>query len=68
MEVSLAVPPTTQGLAMTPKFLREEAARFRDMADTVDREASKQRLLSMAADYDARARAADELTKVEDRQ
>jgi hypothetical protein len=33
------------------------------MADTADREASKLRLLSMAADYDARAKAADELTK-----
>jgi len=48
---------------MTPKFLRQEAARFRDMADTADREASKLRLLSMAADYVARAKAADELTK-----
>jgi hypothetical protein len=48
---------------MTPKFLRQEAARFRDMADTADREASKLRLLSMAADYDARAKAAAELTK-----
>ena len=33
MEVSLAAPPTPRGLAMTPKFLREEAAQFRDMAD-----------------------------------
>jgi hypothetical protein len=45
---------------MTPKFLREEAARFRGMAETVDREASKQRFLMMAADFEARAQAADE--------
>jgi hypothetical protein len=68
MEVSLAAPLTPEGLAMSPKFLREEAARFRDLAATVDREASKQRLLSIAADYDSRARAADELTKAENRQ
>jgi hypothetical protein len=46
---------------MTPKFLRDEAARFRGMVETVDREASKQRLLAMAADYEAKADAADEL-------
>jgi hypothetical protein len=45
---------------MTPQFLRQEAARFRGMADTVDREASKQRLLKMAIDYDAQANAAEE--------
>ncbi len=45
---------------MTPKFLREEAARFRGMAETTDREASKQRFLAMAIDFDARANAADE--------
>jgi len=44
---------------MTPKFLREEAARFRGMAETSEREASKERLLTMAIDYDARAAAAD---------
>jgi hypothetical protein len=44
---------------MTPQFLRQEAARFRGMADTVDREASKQRLLKMAIDYDAQANAAE---------
>jgi hypothetical protein len=44
---------------MTPQFLRSEAARFREMADAVtDREASRQRLLTMAADYEARAEAA----------
>jgi hypothetical protein len=44
---------------MTPKFLREEAARFRGMAETSDREASKQRFLSMAVDFESRAEAAD---------
>lgn len=46
---------------MTPKFLREEAARFRGMADEHTREASKLRLLGMAADYEARATKADGL-------
>jgi len=45
---------------MTPEFLREEAARFRGMAETVDREASKLRLLAMAADYEAKAAATAE--------
>jgi hypothetical protein len=49
-----------KGSAMTPKFLREEAARFRGMAETAEREASKQRLLTMAIDYEAKAKAADE--------
>jgi hypothetical protein len=40
---------------MHPKFLREEAARFRGMAETQDREASRLRLLKMAADYEAKA-------------
>jgi hypothetical protein len=40
---------------MHPNFLREEAARFRGMAETQEREASKQRLLKMAADYEAKA-------------
>ena len=45
---------------MTPQFLRSEAARFREMAEQVtDREASRQRLLGMAIDYEARAAAAD---------
>ena len=43
---------------MNPRFLREEATRFRDMAATSDREASKVRLLAMAADFEARAEAA----------
>ena len=47
---------------MTPQFLRAEAARFREMAEQVtDREASKQRLLRMAIDYEERAKAADAL-------
>jgi len=45
---------------MTPKFLRAEAARFREMAEAVtDREASRQRLLAMAIDYESRANVAD---------
>ena len=45
---------------MTPQFLRAEAARFREMAESVtDREASRQRLLNMALDYEARADAQD---------
>ena len=52
---------TLKGLTMTPQFLRAEAARFREMADAVtDREASRQRLLNMAIDYESRANAADE--------
>jgi hypothetical protein len=47
---------------MTPKFLRDEAARFRGMAGTADHEASKVRLLAMAIDFESRAKAADELT------
>jgi hypothetical protein len=51
---------------MTPKFLRAEAARFREMADGVtDREASRQRLLNMAIDYESRADAADEASAPE---
>jgi hypothetical protein len=47
---------------MTPQFLREEAARFRGMAETMEREASKLRLLTMATDYESKANAADTLT------
>lgn len=54
---------TLKGLDMTPQFLREEAIRFRGMAVTVDREASKLRLLTMANDYKSRAKAADALTE-----
>ena len=46
---------------MTPQFLRSEAARFRDMAESSDREASRQRLLAMAVDYDAQAEQAEKL-------
>jgi hypothetical protein len=48
---------------MTPQFLREEATRFRGMANTVDREASKWRLLKMAMDCESRARTADEFAE-----
>jgi hypothetical protein len=55
-----AIALTLKGLAMTPQFLRSEAARFREMAEAVtDREASRQRLLAMAVDYEARATAAE---------
>ena len=47
---------------MTPKFLRDEAVRFRGMAGTADLEASKVRLLAMAIDFESRAEAAEELT------
>ena len=48
---------------MTPQFLRSEAARFRGMAGSSDRKATKVRLLAMATVYDARAGVADELTE-----
>src|SRR4051812_18943752 len=47
---------------MNHRFLSDEAARFRSMADDTDREASKVRLLAMAADYESRARIADDLS------
>ena len=51
---------------MTPKFLRAEAARFREMAEGItDREASRQRLLGMALDYESRANAAVEAQPIE---
>jgi hypothetical protein len=46
---------------MTPQFLRSEAARFRDMAENSDREASRQRLLAMAVDYEAQAEQSEKL-------
>jgi hypothetical protein len=58
----LGIPTALKGLTMTPQFLRHEAARFRGMADDTDREATKLRLLAMAADYEARAGVANELT------
>jgi hypothetical protein len=51
---------------MTPQFLRSEAARFREMAESVtDREASRQRLLTMALDYEAKAAAAEAVRATE---
>jgi hypothetical protein len=49
-----------KGLTMTPRFLREEAIRFRGMAADTDRNATRERFLAMAADYDARAEVASE--------
>ena len=46
---------------MTPQFLRSEAERFRDMAESTDREASRQRLLAMAVDYEAQAEQGEKL-------
>jgi hypothetical protein len=51
---------TSKGSTMDARFLRDEAARFRGMADDADREPTKRRLLAMAADYEARARVANE--------
>src|SRR3954451_24785264 len=48
---------------MNHQFLRDEAARFRGMADDTNREASKHRLLAMAADYESRARIAGSSTE-----
>jgi hypothetical protein len=46
---------------MTPQFLRAEAARFRELADSgTSREASKQRLLKMAIDFEVRAKTVEE--------
>src|ERR1700722_17132448 len=54
-------PAIQKGSMMTPQFLRHEAARFRGMAEDADREATKARLLAMAADYEARAGIDNEL-------
>ena len=43
---------------MNARFLRDEAARFRGMAEDADREATRERFLAMAADYEARANVA----------
>ena len=53
---------------MTPQFLRSEAARFRDMAESTDREASRQRLLAMAVDYEAQAEQTEKLHPPEEMQ
>ena len=47
---------------MSPKFLRDEAARFRGMASDADRPETKLRLLAMAADYEVRAAIDNEVT------
>jgi hypothetical protein len=52
-----------KGLTMNARFLRDEATRFRGMAEDADREATKLRLLAMAADYEARAGIDNELTE-----
>lgn len=44
---------------MNYRFLRDEAARFRTMAEESDRETTRQRLLAMAADYEARSKLAE---------
>jgi hypothetical protein len=44
-----------KGLTMDVRFLRDEAARFRGMAAETDRDATRLRLLAMAADYESRA-------------
>jgi hypothetical protein len=56
-------PTILKGSTMNARFLRDEAARFRGMAEDAEREATKLRLLSMAADYEARAGVAKELTE-----
>jgi hypothetical protein len=48
---------------MNARFLRDEAARFRGMAEDADRPATKERFLAMADDYDARAGMANEVTE-----
>ena len=48
---------------MDIRFLRDEAARFRGMAEESDREATRLRLLAMAVDYDTRANAAAAVMK-----
>ena len=53
-----AVRTIPKGMPMDVRFLRDEAARFRGMAEDADREASRIRFLAMAEDYDARAKAA----------
>jgi hypothetical protein len=48
---------------MNHRFLSDEAARFRGMAADAEREATKVRLLAMAADYESRARIAGDATE-----
>jgi hypothetical protein len=54
------LPTILKGSFMNARFLRDEAARFRGMADDAGRDATKQRLLAMADDYEARAKLAGE--------
>ena len=53
---------------MNTRFLLDEAARFRVMAEEADREATRVRLLAMAADYEARSAIADGLMTPEQRE
>jgi hypothetical protein len=55
------LPKIVEGLMMNARFLRDEAARFRGMADDADREATRARFVAMAADYEARAADANDL-------
>jgi hypothetical protein len=48
-----------KGCTMTPKFLRGEAARYREMARTIDRARSKLRLVTVAKAYEALAKDAE---------
>ena len=53
-----------KGLTMDVRFLRDEAARFRGMAAETDRDATRLRLLAMAADYESRAADATETVTI----
>jgi chorismate synthase len=57
--------PELEELMMNHRFLCDEAARFRTMAEESDREASKVRLLAMAAAYEARAKLASASTEAD---
>jgi hypothetical protein len=57
------LPTILKGSAMNARFLRDEAARFRGMADDATRDATRTRLLAMADDYEARAKAAGEFAE-----
>jgi hypothetical protein len=50
---------------MTPKFLREQATHFRGMADMTDLTTSNPKLLTLAEDYEALAKAAENSTASE---
>jgi len=57
------LPTILKGWFMNARFLRDEAARFRGMADDASRDATRLRLLAMADEYEAKAKVADELTE-----